>query len=178
MLAAEEGSREAELPGERSRERSGPACLWRFPAGAGGRRCCPAAAAAGRSRRKGGHAGAAGRRSRGAGRGGQGRRPASVRKARAGARDEERAGGRRQGGKETAGGCSDPVGCGRRDRGAGRETPRVSRKASWELRFETQCWGGFYRGCVPKKQDNKQGVWRDYLAFFAYNLSKAVPNRA
>jgi len=67
-----------------------------------------------------------------------------VRKARAGARDEERAGGRRQGGKETAGGCSDPVGCGRRDRGAGRETPRVSRKASWELRFETQCWAGFF----------------------------------
>ena len=61
MPAAEEGSREAELPGERSRERSGPACLWRFPAGAGGRRCCPAAAAAGRSRRRGGHAGAAGR---------------------------------------------------------------------------------------------------------------------
>ena len=60
MPAAEEGSREAELPGERSRERSGPACLWRFPAGAGGRRCSPAAAAAGRSRRKGGHAGAAG----------------------------------------------------------------------------------------------------------------------
>ena len=61
MLAAEEGSREAELPGKRSRERSGPACLWRFPAGAGGRRCCPATAAAGRSRRRGGHAGAVGR---------------------------------------------------------------------------------------------------------------------
>ena len=67
-----------------------------------------------------------------------------MRKARAGARDEERAGGRRQGGKETAGGCPDPVGCGRRDRGAGRVTPRVSKKASWELRFETQCWADFF----------------------------------
>ena len=55
---------------------------------------------------------------------------------------------------------------------------RVLRKARSEPRFETQCWGGFFRGRVPKKQDNKQGVWRDYLAFFAYNESKAVPNRA
>ena len=88
-----------------------------------------------------------------------------MRKARAGARDEERAGGRRQGGKETAGDCSDPVGCGRRDRGAGRETPRVSRKASWELRFETQCWAGFFCVGGRNKPDGNQSVWQDYLAF-------------
>jgi len=55
--------------------------------------------------------------------------------------------------------------------------PRVSRKAVGELRFETQCWAGFFCVGGPNKLDGNQGVWRDYFAFSAHNLSISVPKQ-
>jgi len=63
------------------------------------------------------------------------------------------------------------VGGGGREEGPSWEKPRISRKASWELRFETQCWAGFFCVGGQNKPDGNQSVWRDYFAFFAHNLS-------
>ena len=92
---------------------------------------------------------------------------------RAGAREEERGGGRWQGGR------SRPVppiqisgvGGGGREEGPSGEMPRVSRKASWQPRFNKQCWARFFGVGVPNKPVGNQSVWRDYFTFFAHNLS-------
>ncbi|KAG2612658.1 hypothetical protein PVAP13_4KG317000 [Panicum virgatum] len=109
------------------------------------RRGSTARAASRRAQQGGGPAQLGGVRSRERG----GRQPAG-RRNRQGQTPQQTGGDRRQGGP-----IQIWVGWGGEDRGATRGKRRVLRKVRSEPCFKTQCWGGFFRGRVPKKQDNK-----------------------